>query len=318
MKKILALILSLAMLLPIAACEQTPSATTDPAWSETTTGSTTTTEKALSDETTNENTVTPPTPYQPPLFPSDIFKTAKYNPAHDIQYEEALRTQYKNTTTPVILIDKSILEQDADALLAVRVEASKVVGHHKIEAGDLSAYFMRREYETWEIRDGSATCVAMTKEEIENFKGPEDWILLFTWPPKEEILLENPRTIRYGKALEDIPEDQPIYVEIEAYNEFYSLNRVLALFAYYEIELPPQTDYEIDVFDKISTEVWQSVNLVLIEDCGLSQVVEEQHRDLSWYKIQLYLTREQLDALLASELWAYLYISNESEAVPAD
>ncbi len=321
MKKIIVLLLTFAMLVSLVSCEQSPSETTPSLQDTPTTEASSSSETTTPQETTTEQVVTPPAPYRPPIFPSELFDIAKDNPDYDPQYEEELKKQFYASARGEITIDKNILAQDDDTLLAVCVMTS-----WGGSAAALGAYFMHREYETWD--NGTAayddSCyVAMTKKEIENFKGPEDWSFLFVWHPKEYRVNQKANAImkefEKGVDFESIPEDQKLYVEIYPYCEFSIADRVETLCEYYEIGyFPEETEEKMVIYQEIKS-LCVIPNRAIIEDCGLSEIVAEQQVSLSLYGVRIYLTKAQIERVVASDLWNVIRIREKNDIpVPCD
>jgi hypothetical protein len=278
MKRLFAFLLACAMLILIASCEQTPSETTDRTPSETTT----------------EIPVIPE-PYKPTGLPSDIFKTALTNPEYDFEHYIEYMEPFSDgkVTLGTVIVDEHLLKQeDEDAVFAVYVVAAEAFrdGVSAIRSLDLAVYLMQCGYKT--LERGQGVYVAMTKEEIENFEGRVDWAFLLIWRGEKDLHPTGTNDFE-SELLDNATEDQKLYVTIEAFYEFDTLVRRLALCEYYGDEV------DINTFNE---EIFIPANTALLADCGLLEVAEEQEAKLNHQIFALWLTKAQIEALLDSDL----------------
>ncbi len=307
MKKLLAFLLVCAMLVLIASCEQTPSETTDSTPSETTTENFTTTETTTASETTTTDMPVIPEPYKPTGLPSDVFKTALTNPEYDFEHYIEYMEPFLDgmVTLGTVIVDEHLLKQeDENAVFAVYVVANDE-RNFSVRSIDLAVYFMQRGYETSER--GQGVYVAMTKEEIQNFEGREDWAFLFIWRGEKDLHPTFTNDFE-SELLNNATEDQKLYVTVGSFYEFDTLVRRMALSIYYGDEV------NINTFDK---EIFTPANRALLEDCGLLEVAEEQEAKLNSQIFALWLTKAQIEVLLDSELIGEISVREEPlQAIP--
>ena len=293
MKKVFAFLLACAMLILIASCEQTPSETTDRTPSETTT----------------EIPVIPE-PYKPTGLPSDIFKTALTNPEYDFEHYIEYMEPFLDgkVTLGTVIVDEHLLKQeDEDAVFAVYVVAAEAFrdGVSAIRSLDLAVYLMQCGYKT--LERGQGVYVAMTKEEIENFEGRVDWAFLLIWRGEKDL---HPTVTNdfESELLDNATEAQKLYVTVEAFYEFDTLIRGLALSEYYGDEVGITTFNE---------EIFTPANTALLAECELLEVAEEQEAKLNSQIFALWLTKAQIEALLDSDLLGAITVREKPlQAIP--